>query len=211
MINISSSGRVCSIIVRKGYAFHLFKKYITPKARILDVGCGIGHFIRQLDKYGYKAEGIDGVDYNQEVVGNLLDPLPWYDNTFDAITVWEVFEHLENPRFLIREINRVLKPNGYLFFSTPNHRHIESRIHFFLKGELWRWNEKNDHFNIWTGSIVKKSFPFLIIEHTTPHVILGKYGILGRIRQKIKSIDKLLPENSWFGWFDVYVMRKLWK
>jgi ubiquinone/menaquinone biosynthesis C-methylase UbiE len=48
-------------------------------------------------------------------------PLPVDDNTFDMVLCTEVIEHLElDPMFMIAEINRVLKPGGFLILTTPN-------------------------------------------------------------------------------------------
>jgi SAM-dependent methyltransferase len=46
--------------------------------------------------------------------------LPFRDNSFDSIIAGEVMEHVENPSFLLREINRVLENNGKLIISTPH-------------------------------------------------------------------------------------------
>ncbi|MBC7714915.1 MAG: class I SAM-dependent methyltransferase, partial [Rhizobacter sp.] len=45
--------------------------------------------------------------------------LPFADNSFDVITCMDVIEHLENPEFVLREINRILKPGGRFLFHVP--------------------------------------------------------------------------------------------
>src|SRR5688500_401202 len=47
------------------------------------------------------------------------DALPWADRSFDRITCMHVVEHLQNPRHLISEAWRVLKPGGSLYIETP--------------------------------------------------------------------------------------------
>ena len=48
------------------------------------------------------------------------EDIPFGDNYFDTVIAGEVIEHVENPSFLLREINRVLKENGKLIISTPH-------------------------------------------------------------------------------------------
>jgi|DewCreStandDraft_4_1066084.scaffolds.fasta_scaffold01229_40 SAM-dependent methyltransferase len=50
---------------------------------------------------------------------NLKERLPYKNSMFDLVAAFELFEHLPNDRFIIREISRVLKKNGILFFSIP--------------------------------------------------------------------------------------------
>ena len=52
-------------------------------------------------------------------VGSALD-IPFLDNTFDEISAFEVFEHLNDWKKFLSEIKRVLKPGGLVYISTPN-------------------------------------------------------------------------------------------
>jgi SAM-dependent methyltransferase len=61
-------------------------------------------------------------------------PLP--DNTFDLALFNELFEHLRfNPLFTMREIHRLLKPNGILLLSTPNLASLKGYINFLFNGK----------------------------------------------------------------------------
>jgi 2-polyprenyl-3-methyl-5-hydroxy-6-metoxy-1,4-benzoquinol methylase len=46
----------------------------------------------------------------------------------------EVIEHLENLRFMVREIDRVLKPGGWLVITTPNNENIRGFVSLFVRG-----------------------------------------------------------------------------
>jgi SAM-dependent methyltransferase len=69
---------------------------------------------------------VAGVDLNR--------PLPFKDETFDAVNLTEVIEHIENQPQLIREIARVLKADGEVAISTPNVLNIVSRLRFLFTG-----------------------------------------------------------------------------
>jgi ubiquinone/menaquinone biosynthesis C-methylase UbiE len=100
--------------------------------KILDVGCSLGWF--EQAAVGKGCEYIVGIDDNPKLLfaGARAIPqahfcqagaqiLPFKDNSFDLATIWEVIEHLprKDVNTALREIRRVLKPDGYLFLSTP--------------------------------------------------------------------------------------------
>lgn len=51
----------------------------------------------------------------------MLEDARFEDNSFDAITLFEVIEHLTDPLSLLKEMKRILKPNGVILISTGNH------------------------------------------------------------------------------------------
>lgn len=92
-----------SVIVENKYSLKLAKRFITPKNKILDIGCGGEEFLCQLQKEGFN--NLFGIDTNipPELNKNIdfkkinicYENLPYENNFFDLITAWEVFEHLE--------------------------------------------------------------------------------------------------------------------
>lgn len=104
-------------------------------SRVLDVGCGEGLLV---EAHGARL-AIEGVDLNfssdRVRQGSVLD-LPFAAGIFDAVLCLDVLEHLERdeqPR-AIAEIRRVLKAGGRAMFSLPNLAHLQSRVHFLLRG-----------------------------------------------------------------------------
>lgn len=53
-------------------------------------------------------------------VGDVMDGLPFEDNTFDFVFALEIMEHVESPTSMLTECRRVLKPDGALILSVPN-------------------------------------------------------------------------------------------
>lgn len=215
--SVVPSGEKSSGVVGHGDAYRIFASHISDmQADILDLGCGKGAFLGELHKNGYQhLSGIDANDYGMGIGdikhGDIVyDKLPWPDSQFDAVTAWEVFEHLENPYAVMREVHRILKPSGLLMLSMPNSAHLESRLLFFGKGEVRRWHEKNDHITILTPAIFRKKFltHFDLIEVRYPIPLLAKYGMLGKIHRRIKFVDRWVPANAWFGRHIAYVLKK---
>jgi|KBSMisStandDraft_5_1062788.scaffolds.fasta_scaffold08289_3 2-polyprenyl-3-methyl-5-hydroxy-6-metoxy-1,4-benzoquinol methylase len=115
--------------------FQYMRDLLPKEGKLLDIACSAGTFIGSLDE-GLDATGVDiaasQVDYASEHYGApgkrflQMDEgkLPFDDNTFDAVTVIELVEHLtvEQNRAILAEAWRVLKPKtGVLVVSTPNY------------------------------------------------------------------------------------------
>lgn len=203
-----------SLMISTNYAVTFVKNNFPTKYKILDVGCGGGEFLVQLKKEGFSSLSATDMDqyFNPEEDGMefkkvnfCYEKLPWEDNSFDLITAWEVFEHLENPHFIFHEITRVLKPGGTLIISMPNVFHIISRLVFLKTGDFPRWNKKNNHITVYTKSIFEKIFlkelKLKEIKYFLPEFA---YSIF----MKLKSLWKYLPENIWTAHFIIYVLQK---
>lgn len=106
-----------------------------------DIGAGRGELTERLVPYANKILMLD--DYEevnrpanaQFVKADLNDFWNVPDNSVDFVFSLEVIEHIENPRHFMREIKRIMKPNGYGFVSTPNNLNFFSKLNFFMKGE----------------------------------------------------------------------------
>lgn len=103
--------------------------------RILDIGCGDGYLMSRVSSCGDEVIGIDpepaGVTLaadklrrfgNCSVLQASAYALPFADDDFDVALLADVIEHLERPAESLREISRVLKPDGTLLVTTPKWR-----------------------------------------------------------------------------------------
>ena len=126
----------------KALSFLSSIEYFYPDS-FLDIGCGNGTLTKRImshygiDKaYGVDKEYIETKDIPEGLVISKCDTdlevLPYKDNSFDLVHLGETFEHLFSPDKCLKEIYRVLKPNGLCFISTPNLGSWESRIAFLF-------------------------------------------------------------------------------
>jgi SAM-dependent methyltransferase len=101
--------------------------YVSPK--LLDIGCGTGFNVAYLEANGYSQ--VTGLDFSTEalmfcrsrhlpylICGDGVCP-PFSHHSFDIILALDLIEHLEDDRQALREITRLLKPNGSLIIFTP--------------------------------------------------------------------------------------------
>ena len=144
---------------------------------LIDVGCGQGLLIRKIVKKFRYASNIIGLEFSKELVTrankipdanaimtNVLT-IPLKDNSVDLAFCTEVIEHTKNPRQLLKEIYRVLKPGGTLILTVPNRLSfypfyaIIRRIPIELRRNLFR------HFSCWLLPDDDPAVSFQPIDH----------------------------------------------
>lgn len=114
---------------RESIMFEWIKNDLNPGSIVLDCGAGRGQVSYSL---GNKVNKVVGIDLNDKVLENpflneayICDAIntPFENNVFDAIFSIMVLEHIKNPRAFLKEMYRILKPNGSFYFITPNSYH----------------------------------------------------------------------------------------
>ena len=99
------------------------------QGRILDLGCGTGAFVHEMQQQGWQVTGLepdpDAREVGRQVYGlSLEDTAAFYSlppTGFDAITLWHVLEHVHDLHGYVAQLARLVKPNGRLFIAVPNY------------------------------------------------------------------------------------------
>lgn len=115
-------------------------------AQVLDIGSSNNAFVDYLNNNGYQCKGVEigeeGAKHPDTTYTMDLLELGLSRNTFDLITLHDVFEHLTNPILYLREIKSILKPKGYLILDLPNYFVPEGVHHWRYIQHLWFFDEK---------------------------------------------------------------------
>ncbi|NCO39530.1 MAG: class I SAM-dependent methyltransferase [Armatimonadetes bacterium] len=100
----------------------VLRSHVPRRGRVLDVGCGNGFLLQELSEY--RTIGVD-LSFGRLSPGALYatasgENLPFADESFEAVVLAEVIEHLSDWRRLVREVRRVLRPKGWFLVTHPN-------------------------------------------------------------------------------------------
>lgn len=160
----------------------IIERYVALRdRRVLDLGCGLGEYVRAFARRGAHAVGTDIAgdrlaEAQQRVVdtatrgvtgflGAAGEALPFADATFDLVVLNEVIEHVQDDRATLREVARVLRPGGTCVLFAPNRL-----FPFETHGVYWR------------GRYVFGNIPFVnwlpgpIRDRLVPHARAYRHG-----------------------------------
>ena len=138
------------------------------KLTILDIGCGDGRIVQHLTNI-HTVHGLDtsgaavaaarraGIDAERV---DLNQPMPYKDETFDIVLALDVLEHLTDVKGRLAECKRVMKHDGYLIISIPNHFDLRTRIDVMRGKGIIKWSQRMyetepevySHIRFWTLS-----------------------------------------------------------
>jgi ubiquinone/menaquinone biosynthesis C-methylase UbiE len=194
-------------------------------SKILDCGIGNGEFARQLNDIGFdNVCGTDIDNYLSEKNTSFVkefkiddfncERMPWPDNYFEIATAWCVLPHLENPHFFIREILRVLKPNGLLILSIPHILSKASLNYFRKNGDFPRYLSSTNHITVFTPGSFKnlmRNFNVVNMEYMIDNRIFN--GVKGKLRKILfvvfcsNSVTKQYINKLW-GYNQIWILSK---
>ncbi len=149
----AGAGRMATF--RRG--LKLLEAFSPRRGRLLDVGSACGFFVRAAQEAGWEAEGVEpsrwSAEYGRTQLGvrifpGVLREAGFPDTYFDAITMWDVLEHVPDPLSDLQEAHRVLKPGGVLLVNYPNAGSLLARLAgrhwwFFLSVHLYYFTPRS--------------------------------------------------------------------
>lgn len=173
-------------------------------AKLLDIGCGSGAFVRRALSLGYVAEGLefDGQAVAAAVGGGLPVRQGALPNTglpeasYDVVILSQVIEHLHEPLATFKEIYRLLKPGGLLWLATPN-MDAPGHVRF---GPDWRGLEPPRHLVLFSAQALELGLEksgFVSIEFKPPGAVSEWfYNASYRISKNAKPAEDIpLPAD----------------
>jgi 2-polyprenyl-3-methyl-5-hydroxy-6-metoxy-1,4-benzoquinol methylase len=144
----------------------LVQRWLPAKARILDVGCAAGYFLRTAQQHGHDVYGVEmSPAIAQEAVkvlgadrvhiGTLDEAIAAHGHaphSFDLITLWDVVEHIPEPQPVLRRVRELLKPQGHLLLETQN---VASRWARLL-GKRWHHYKHTEHLYHFAPATIRR-------------------------------------------------------
>ena len=110
---------------------------LKPHGTILDFGCSAGYFMKAAEQLGLSVYGLESNSFainwarNELGIKNVFDgglgSIEEKNISFDAITMWDVFEHIPCPTDLITSLKKFLKTDGCIVIETSNYDCFETR------------------------------------------------------------------------------------
>jgi len=138
---------------------NLINLHQPSKGLILDIGAGTGDFLSVAQKDGWKTVGVEPSDKAKAIAKSK--GVSFVENTtelesqmFDVISMWHVLEHVPNLDEQIKELKRLLKPNGTLIVAVPNFNSFDAK-HY---GKFWAAYDVPIHFWHFSKTAIQKLF-----------------------------------------------------
>ena len=114
----------------------LLRTLVPPPARVLDAGAGNGRFVTAAAAAGYQATGIEpsrrGIERararNVAITAATIETAQVAEGSLDAVTLWHVLEHIDDPGAALRRIAGWLAPAGALLVGVPNLASVRAQV-----------------------------------------------------------------------------------
>ncbi|MFY0482482.1 class I SAM-dependent methyltransferase [Flavobacterium sp. PLA-1-15] len=132
---------------------NLLNELHPNKGKLLDIGAGTGDFLAMAKNNGWQITGIEPSDRAKTIAvkkgvefAQSTDSLQ--AESFDVITMWHVLEHVPNVEKQIKELKRLLKPDGTIIIAVPNFRSFDAKYYrrfwagFDVPRHLWHFSKK---------------------------------------------------------------------
>ena len=192
-------------ISRKKWIFSCIKQFVPAPAKVLEIGCGTGNVSNFLAKKGFTVIGCEL--YHEAImlswpgfikIQGDANTLPFQNNSFDIVGLFDIIEHFQNDRTSLKEAFRVLKKGGIVVLTVP------------ARKELWScFDERGFHKKRYTKKILRSllretGLKPLLIQYMFMSLYFPMRFVRGQKNQKVNpfEINKLL--NSFLTrFFDV--------
>jgi len=199
-----------------GETVNIIEEIVSPPAALLDFGCGLGDFMRQAARHGYRVEGFEVSGFaaefartNQSEVYGQMDQIP--TEKYDIVTAIEVLEHCSYPMKCLSAIYRSLKPGGTFYYTTGNFDGFYKKWRLGLKDSLDGYIAPEGHIHFFSTPVMKKYFKKLGFSETfdfEPKAYQAG-GRLFQLLSKFGLIESQPAPKTFWGKSSYYGARKL--
>lgn len=130
--------------------------------KLLDIGCGVGDFLHTAEEKGWECIGVEPSEEakaiaRKRIKANVVDSADleqMADQSFDVITMWHVLEHVDNLKWQVEQLQRLIKPGGRIVIAVPNYKSYDGQYY----KEHWAAYDVPRHLNHFNKSVINKIF-----------------------------------------------------
>ncbi len=171
------------------------ERSVTRRGRLLDIGCGTGSFLKHAQARGWIVTGLESSHraanlarekYGLHVLTGSVQELARPDEEEDVITLWDVLEHLPDPKQTLLECHRLLAPGGMLFFSIPN----LSSLSRYVFRQAWIGWDAPRHLHLFTEATVRRLLKIAHLELVEKRCILGEEGATALSAEAVLGVSQ---------------------
>jgi 2-polyprenyl-3-methyl-5-hydroxy-6-metoxy-1,4-benzoquinol methylase len=170
------------------------------KGELLDIGAGTGDFLSAAKSDGWRVTGAEPSEKARSIAASkgislFDDTSNFQNNSFDAITMWHVLEHVPDPKWQIKELKRLLKPNGTLIVAVPNFNSFDAK---YYRG-FWAAYDVPRHLWHFSKTAIAKLFEpeDMIVQQILPMKFDSFYVSL--LSEKYKTGHMNYAKAFWIG------------
>ena len=211
---------------RFNYHLDVIEQYMdigTPR-RILDVGAGPGTFVEVAKERCWEPTAVEFNSFcvnkikslGIECIDEPLENVDLPENSFDCITLWAVFEHLQNPHNMLKIINKLLRPGGILAILVPNINSLAARI-MHERCATFSGDTHINFFNDQTLTKIQEMNGFKVLEsetvfsevNTIKNYLNYNDPYIGDSEQEFEFLDPKIIHENLLGYALVTYSRKI--
>lgn len=172
--------------------------------RLLDVGCATGAVLQVAREHGWDAGGVEISAWAAEIARRkgfdvrtgTLEEAHLAEGSMDVVTMFDVIEHIPDPRVTLREIRRVLRPGGALVLQTPNADGFGARVLYRSRSMIV---QPNAHLILFSPAglrtmLEREGFqPVVLSTHSLSGTVGSYVGTVAR--RSVKKVLKAMHYN----------------
>lgn len=149
---------------------------LDSAGKMLEIGCGVGDFLHYAEQQGWECYGAEPSEDAVKILhsksnAKIVKPAQiedFPDASFDLICMWHVLEHVDDLRWQIEQLKRLVKPNGRIVIALPNYRSYDAQ-YYKDKWAAYDVPRHLNHFskNFMSNKLIDNNIELLKVEKLT--------------------------------------------
>ena len=172
--------------------------------KVVDIGCGVGDFLHTAEMHGWECTGVEPSEdakviaqkrMNGKIISSEdLENIP--EGYFDLITMWHVLEHVDDLRWQVEQLRRLVKPKGRIVIALPNYKSYDGQYY----KELWAAYDVPRHLNHFNKTTLTNIFKASGMELVKMDKLRWDAYYISYMSEQYKLHSLPLVRGAYRGW-----------